>query len=52
MFDHPPAAWLHTAKARGQVADNWRAVAPLNAWLDRHIGPSTEPPDDRSRSGR
>jgi uncharacterized protein (TIGR02453 family) len=49
LFDHPPAPWLHHAKARDQVAENWRSLGPLNAWLDRHVGPSTEPPDLRGR---
>ncbi|CAN5515593.1 DUF2461 domain-containing protein [soil metagenome] len=42
----PPARWLHTAKARDRVLEVWRAAAPLNAWLDAHVGPSTLPPDD------
>jgi uncharacterized protein (TIGR02453 family) len=49
LFEHPPAAWLHKPKARDQVAHDWRALGPLNAWLDRHVGPSTEPPDTRGR---
>jgi uncharacterized protein (TIGR02453 family) len=49
LFEHPPAAWLHKPKARDQVAAGWRSLAPLNAWLDRHVGPSTEPPDLRGR---
>ncbi len=44
-----PAKWLSTAKARDRVLDTWRAAAPLHAWLDRHVGPSTLPPDDRGR---
>lgn len=49
MFEHPPAAWLHKPETRDQVAHDWRALGPLNAWLDRHVGPSTEPPDTRGR---
>jgi uncharacterized protein (TIGR02453 family) len=37
MFEHAPARWLHQPAARDRVAENWRAVAPLNAWLDRNI---------------
>lgn len=31
------------------VGGTWRAAAPLNAWLDRHVGPSTAPPEPRGR---
>ena len=44
-----PARWLSTAKARDRVLDTWRAAAPLHAWLDHHVGPSTLPPDDAGR---
>ncbi|HZB72562.1 MAG TPA: DUF2461 domain-containing protein [Acidimicrobiales bacterium] len=44
-----PARWLSTAKARDRVLDTWRAAAPLHTWLDRHVGPSTLPPDDAGR---
>jgi uncharacterized protein (TIGR02453 family) len=44
-----PARWLSTAKARDRVLDTWRGAAPLHAWLDRHVGPSTLPPDDAPR---
>ena len=36
---HPPAAWLHTPQAKDRVVEAWQAVAPLNAWLERHVGP-------------
>jgi uncharacterized protein (TIGR02453 family) len=49
MRDHPPAAWLHTASAKGRIVKDWRAAAPLCRWLDRHVGPSELPPDDRFR---
>ena len=42
-WNHAPAAWLHTRKARDKVASGWRAVAPLNDWLAKHVGPSTLP---------
>jgi uncharacterized protein (TIGR02453 family) len=29
------------------VAGAWRAAEPLNAWLDRHVGPSTLPREPR-----
>lgn len=43
----PPAKWLSTAKAKDRVVDTWRSAEPLNAWLERHVGPSTLPPDDQ-----
>ena len=42
----PAAAWLHTRKALGRIEDAWTTCADLNAWLDRHVGPSELPPDD------
>lgn len=36
-WQHPPRRWLHTAAARERVADGWRALRPLNAWLDAHV---------------
>lgn len=36
---HEPAAWLHTATTLDRVVDGWRAIAPLNRWLDQHVGP-------------
>ena len=44
-----PAAWLHTPAAGGRITEAWRAAGPMNAWLNRHVGPSTEPPPDRYR---
>lgn len=44
MWAHPPRAWLHTKGAADRVAEAWRRLGPLNAWLARHVGPSTEPP--------
>ncbi len=41
-----PARWLHTKQAKDRVLGVWRAAAPLHAWLDLHVGPSTLPPDD------
>jgi uncharacterized protein (TIGR02453 family) len=37
---HPPAEWLHTPAARDVVAQAWRRLVPLNAWLRTHVGPS------------
>lgn len=38
-----PAAWLHTAAAKRRVVDFLRVAAPLQDWLDDHVGPSTAP---------
>lgn len=47
--DFEPAAWLHTAGAARRITDTWRAAAPLSAWLNRHVGPTTELPRDAGR---
>jgi uncharacterized protein (TIGR02453 family) len=52
MRRFPPAGWLATPAAADRITEVWRAARPLNAWLAEHVGPSTEPPQDRSRSGR
>ncbi|MCU0260915.1 MAG: DUF2461 domain-containing protein [Ilumatobacteraceae bacterium] len=39
-------AWLHTPKAADRVRRVWAGAAPLCEWLDRHVGPSTLPPDE------
>lgn len=44
-----PAAWLHTAKALDRIVAGWRDFAPVNEWLDTHVGPSTLPPEDAER---
>lgn len=38
-----PAEWLHTPECGERVAAAWRQVQPLNAWLRRHVGPTTAP---------
>jgi len=43
----PPAKWLHTKQAAARVRKAWEDIAPLCAWLDAQVGPSTEPPDER-----
>jgi len=45
---YEPTAWLHTPQAATEVAQAWRAVAPLNAWLRDHVGP---PRVERQRPG-
>src|SRR5581483_5115990 len=38
--------------ALDHVARAWRAAGPLTAWLEQHVGPSLEPPDERGRRRR
>jgi uncharacterized protein (TIGR02453 family) len=38
------AAWMGTAKCKQRVVDFLVAARPLNAWLDRQVGPSATPP--------
>jgi uncharacterized protein (TIGR02453 family) len=37
-WEHPPRRWLATPGARDRVADAWRRLGPLNAWLDANVG--------------
>jgi uncharacterized protein (TIGR02453 family) len=39
--DWPVAAWLGTAAAKRRIVDFLHTAAPLRAWLDAHVGPST-----------
>jgi uncharacterized protein (TIGR02453 family) len=48
----PVAAWLHTAGAKRRVVDFLRASAPLQRWLDDHVGESKEPEDRGAGAGR
>lgn len=43
----PVAAWLGTAQAKKRIVDVFVEAKPLNAWLDKHIGPSTNPEYNR-----
>ena len=42
----PIAKWVHTPNALDRIVSTWRAAAPLHKWLNRHVGPSTEAPDE------
>jgi uncharacterized protein (TIGR02453 family) len=42
-----PAEWMHEPECATRIADAWRALAPLNAWLAQHVGPSTRPEPER-----
>ncbi len=45
-----PAPWMSTGRAATRIIETWRGVAPLNGWLNTHVGPSTlEPEGDRWR---
>ncbi len=39
----PAGAWLGTAKAKDRVVEFLRAAKPMNTWLTRNVGPSTQP---------
>jgi uncharacterized protein (TIGR02453 family) len=36
-WEHPPRRWLQTPEARSRLADGWRRLGPLNAWLDANV---------------
>ena len=48
---HGTPAWLSTGAAVRHVRDDWRAIRPLSAWFEAHVGPSNTPVDER-RPGR
>lgn len=48
---HGTPAWLSTSAVVRHVRDDWRAIRPLAAWFEDHVGPSTTPVDER-RPGR
>jgi uncharacterized protein (TIGR02453 family) len=37
----PAAGWIGTAKAKNRIIDVLHAAKPVNAWLDKHVGPTT-----------
>jgi uncharacterized protein (TIGR02453 family) len=37
-----PAEWLHAPECGARVAQAWRQVLPLNAWLAQHVGPTRQ----------
>jgi len=39
----PAGSWLGTAQAKKRVVDLLHAARPLCGWLDKHVGPSTQP---------
>lgn len=36
MVLHAPAKWLHTPEAKERVAQTWREITPLLAWIEKH----------------
>ncbi len=43
---YPPARWLGTRGCRTRITDVWAAAGTVHRWLNRHVGPSTEPPSE------
>ncbi|MEY2431036.1 MAG: hypothetical protein QOC92_761 [Acidimicrobiaceae bacterium] len=43
----PIAAWLGTPKAKQRIIDVLHAAKPINAWLDKNVGPSLAQRDGR-----
>lgn len=41
-----PARWMQTKAVVDRVREVWEVTAPMCAWLDRHVGPSTLAPDE------
>jgi uncharacterized protein (TIGR02453 family) len=48
----PVAGWLHTAGAKRRVVDFLRTSAPLQRWLDDHVGESEAPEARAPGAGR
>lgn len=42
-------AWIHTRKAKDRIEALWAAADPLNAWLERNVGPSELAPEEWGR---
>ncbi|HSB86596.1 MAG TPA: DUF2461 domain-containing protein, partial [Ilumatobacteraceae bacterium] len=40
------AKWMRTRAVVERVRETWEVAAPMNAWLDAHVGPSTLAPDE------
>jgi uncharacterized protein (TIGR02453 family) len=39
----PAGSWLGTAQAKKRVTDLLHAAQPMCVWLDKHVGPTTQP---------
>jgi uncharacterized protein (TIGR02453 family) len=42
----PVSSWMHTKQAVAKLRQTWAGAAPMSAWLDAHVGPSTLPPEE------
>jgi uncharacterized protein (TIGR02453 family) len=51
LQNHGAPGWLATPEAAERIADGWRAVSPLNAWLAAHVG-APEPVEGDPRPAR
>ncbi|HEV3311553.1 MAG TPA: DUF2461 domain-containing protein [Chloroflexota bacterium] len=49
MKSWPIKGWLATSSTRKRVVDLLHSTRPLTDWLDRNVGPSMLPGDDRRR---
>ena len=47
-----PGPALHDHRAAEFASETWRLAEPLVAFLDRHVGVSTQPPEERFRRRR
>lgn len=45
--DFGSPGWLSTRHAKRRITETWRGAAPVNEWLNAHVGPSRLPPDER-----
>ncbi len=43
----PVGRWLGNGKAKDRIVTFFRDSRPVVSWLDKHVGPSTEPPRER-----
>jgi len=41
-MSHPWRKWLSTSEAKARVTADWKALDPLNGWLDENVGGSSE----------
>jgi uncharacterized protein (TIGR02453 family) len=48
----PAASWLRTTGAKKRVVDVFHASAPLLAWLQNHVGPAEDVPEDSVQPAR
>jgi uncharacterized protein (TIGR02453 family) len=44
-----PAKWLSTRACLTRVTAAWHAGDQVNAWMNRYVGPTSEPPEEATR---